>query len=278
MANTLNQLEEDDRLKEPVIRFPAIDRGLEGWYDMKRRLNEQSGIQFGFDYNSLSQNANRALTDDDKAWSGLFRILASWELSDPGQADALTLVFGFENRHAIGGRIPPSALAGQLGYIGITGTLFNDAGTILGNLYLRKLFPNGKGGWKKTPLLPAIQRKWPKRGAIYAGTMTFDRDGRLYAAVTTIIGGEGEAWGHPSKKVALLVSKDGGRTFEVFEIGPPDPATPNWFPSLERPTGAAPIGAPSLTYQHGHAGKGCNDIMSNAVLFCDVPTLLARGR
>ena len=51
-ANTINQLEEDDRVKEPVIRFPRIDSGLSGWYDMKRRLNEATGVKFGFDYNS----------------------------------------------------------------------------------------------------------------------------------------------------------------------------------------------------------------------------------
>ena len=46
-ANTVNQLEEDDRVKEPIIRFPGIDEGLQGWYDMKRRLNENSGVKFG---------------------------------------------------------------------------------------------------------------------------------------------------------------------------------------------------------------------------------------
>ncbi len=146
-ANTLNQLEEDDRLKEPVIRFPRIDQGLEYWYAYKRRLNEESGIQFGFDYNSLYQSANDALTDDDKAWSGAFRILGAWDLVNKGQDNVGTLVFGFESRHAIGGRIPPSALPSQLGYIGVTGTLFNDAGGILGNLYFKQRTPSGKGGY-----------------------------------------------------------------------------------------------------------------------------------
>jgi hypothetical protein len=41
-ANTLNQLEEDDRVKSPVIRLPQIDAGQQVWYDMKRRLNEES--------------------------------------------------------------------------------------------------------------------------------------------------------------------------------------------------------------------------------------------
>ena len=146
-ANTINQLEEDDRLKSPVIRFPRIDQGLKGWYDMKRRLNEESGVQFGFDYNSLYQYADGAITKDDSAWSGAFRILGSWDLVNKGETNVGTLVFGLENRHNISDRIPPSALASQVGYIGVTGTLFNDVGGILGNLYYKQQFKNGKGGW-----------------------------------------------------------------------------------------------------------------------------------
>lgn len=147
IANTINQLAEDDRLKSPIIRFPRIDQSLQGWYDMKRRLNEESGIKFGFDYNSLYQSADKALTEDDSAWSGAFRILGSWDLVNQGEDNVGTLVFGLENRHNISYRIPPSDLAGQVGYIGVTGTLFNDAGGILGNLYYKQTFRNGKGGW-----------------------------------------------------------------------------------------------------------------------------------
>ena len=33
-------------------------------------------------------------------------------------------------------------------------------------------------------------------------------------------------------------------------------------------------GPPALLYTHGHPGKGCSDILSNDVLFCDVAALL----
>jgi len=146
-ANTVNQLEEDDRVKEPIIRFPRIDEGLKGWYDMKRRLNEQSGVKFGFDYNSLYQSANKALTDADNAWSSVFRILGTWEFVNRGQQNAGTLVFGLESRHNIGHRIAPAQLAGQIGYIGVTGTLFSDVNSILGNLYYKQNFRDGKAGF-----------------------------------------------------------------------------------------------------------------------------------
>jgi hypothetical protein len=77
-ANTINQLEEDDRVKEPIIRFPRIDESLKSWFEMKRRLNEESGIQFGFDYNSLYQSASKALTVDDSGWSSVFRLIRQW--------------------------------------------------------------------------------------------------------------------------------------------------------------------------------------------------------
>jgi hypothetical protein len=80
-------LEEDDRVKEPVIRFPRVDSGLQGWYDMKRRLNEASGVKFGFDYNSLYQSANNVLTGDDSAWSGVLRI--PWYLGNVQQRRGL---------------------------------------------------------------------------------------------------------------------------------------------------------------------------------------------
>jgi porin len=120
-ANTISQLEEDDRVKEPVIRFPSMDRAFKSWYDMKRRFNESSGVKFGFDYNSLYQSADKALTDNDSAWSGVFRVLATWDIVNRGSEYPGTLVFGAESRHNISYRIAPGDLAGQLGYIGITG-------------------------------------------------------------------------------------------------------------------------------------------------------------
>ena len=78
-----------------------------------------------------------------------------------------------------------------------------------------------EGQWQKIPLLPVIQRKWKDRG-VPTGCMTFGRDGTMYVAVTTAKSGTGERyayWGHLSAEVALLVSKDRGRTFNLFASG-----------------------------------------------------------
>ena len=81
--------------------------------------------------------------------------------------------------------------------------------------------------------------------------------------------------GHPSAEIALLVSKDRGRTFNVFEVSGADATAANWLPNLERPTGSEPIEVPSLIYTHGPRGKTNKDIMTNEVIWCDIATLLA---
>jgi porin len=141
-ASTPAQLEEDDRVKDPIVRFPAIDQALDGWFDAKKRLNEASGLQLGFDYNTLYQAGNEALGEDDKAWSGVIRMFGKWDIVNPDSINTGSIVFGFENRHSIDSKIPPSALAAEVGYIGVTGTLFNDVETILGNLYYQQRLGN----------------------------------------------------------------------------------------------------------------------------------------
>ena len=137
----------------------------------------------------------------------------------------------------------------------------------------------GKGKWQKIPLLPSIRRKWKDRGVKTPGSIVFGRDGTMYVVVTTVQSGTGDElafWGHPSAEVVLLVSRDRGRTFSVFEVSAPDVSAANWLPNLERPTRHEPVGVPSLIYTHGARGKTNKDIMSNEVIWCDTASLLAK--
>ncbi len=133
--------------------------------------------------------------------------------------------------------------------------------------------PDGKGGWHRIPLLPRVRKRWPDRGITFARQAAFDRDGTLYVALTTVLAGDNR-WGAPSKEIALLVSRDRAKTFDAIEVSPPDPTTPNWHPSLERPTRQAPIGVPALTYTHGRKGERNTDILSNEVVFADLARLI----
>ena len=139
-----------------------------------------------------------------------------------------------------------------------------------------------EGKWRKIPLLPVIQRKWKDRG-VATGCMAFGRDGTMYVAVTTAKSGTGDRyayWGHKSAEVALLVSKDRGRTFNVSEVSSADDSAPNWLPNIERPTSARsePIKIPALIYTHGPRGKASEEILSNKVIWCDIASLIAKAK
>jgi len=130
------------------------------------------------------------------------------------------------------------------------------------------------GKWEKTPLLPVVRRKWKNRGVKTPGSIVFDKAGTMYVAAETVVSGTGDEsalWGHPSTEVVLLVSKDRGKTFDLFEVSRPDPSAANWLANLERPTRAGRIDVPSLLYTHGPRGKTNKDILSNEVVWCDLP-------
>lgn len=136
-----------------------------------------------------------------------------------------------------------------------------------------------QGRWQKIPLLPVIERKWKDRGVKAPGSIVFGRDDTMYVAVTTVKSGTGDElafWGHPTAEVALLVSKDRGRTFSVFEISKVDDSAANWLPNLERPTRSEPIKVPALIYTHGPRGNTNKDIMDDEVVFCDLTSLLTK--
>ena len=137
--------------------------------------------------------------------------------------------------------------------------------------------PANGGGWQKTPLLPVIQRHWPDRSVKTPGQIVFDRNGTMYVTLTTVRADasvEQGYWGHQSAEVALLVSKDLGRTFDAFAVSPIDDSVPNWLPSLERPTRHVPIAPPTLIYTHGTAGSNNRQAMANKVIWHDLASIV----
>jgi len=141
------QLREDDELKEPAFRFPGFDAFFTPWFEWKKKINDQYGLQLGFDYNVLYQGASDTLPrNEDQAASGAVRFFGRWTLFGRDTKNPGTLVFKVENRHRVGTDIPPSQLGFDIGYNGITGLLFSDAGTILVDLNWQQLFNGGRGG------------------------------------------------------------------------------------------------------------------------------------
>jgi porin len=141
------QLREDDELKEPAFRFPGFNSFFSPWFKWKKKLNEKYGLQLGLDYNLLYQGVSDTLANnDDKAASGALRFFGRWNLLGRDTKNPGTLVFKVENRHRIGTDIPPSQLGFDIGYNGITGTLFSDVNTVLVDLNWQQAFNGGKGG------------------------------------------------------------------------------------------------------------------------------------
>ena len=118
------QLEEADEVKEPIFRFPKIDKGLKPWFDLKERINRRLGLQFGLDYSALYQVVTES-PGEDQAASGIFRFYGSWTLLGRDSGNTGVLVYKVEHRHRLGTDITPQELGFEAGSILPTGTMFN---------------------------------------------------------------------------------------------------------------------------------------------------------
>ncbi len=127
------QLEEDDQVKEPALRFPGFDRVMGRWFDWKRRVNEEHGFQVGGHYVSLYQSLSDSLGEEDDAWSGLFRANLRWGFAERESGDDGALVVTVDHRHAFTD-LAPAGLAGQAGYLGVAGTPMSGSAAAVSDL------------------------------------------------------------------------------------------------------------------------------------------------
>lgn len=138
-------MEEDDRIKEPAFRFEGIYDAFNPWRKWKRRQNKEHGFKISGHYATLYQGANKSLTGEDKASGGVFRTNAIWTLLGRGTKNTGSLVLTVDDRHAFRD-VSPAGLASQVGYAGVTGTLFNDINWAVVNLNWQQSFNDGKTG------------------------------------------------------------------------------------------------------------------------------------
>ena len=145
-GSTTYQLDEDEAPKEPALRFPAIDRTLQPWFDAKTKLNEATGLRLGLAYPYLHQAASDAPDGAEKdAGSGIFRLSGSWTLLNRDSENTGKLVFSTDHRHRYTD-IAPADLGFEAGYLGIPGTLFSDTDMILGDLNWQQVLNDGQSG------------------------------------------------------------------------------------------------------------------------------------
>ncbi len=131
-------LEPGDGLTDPQYRSDFPRNIAPGYFAWKDRLAKDHGFRFNFDYLSLGQSSNADL-GAGKASGGIARFYGSWQATENG-----SLTFKIENRHAYGA-VAPQFFGLDGGALSITGTAFNDNGTMLTNLFWTQRA--GDGAW-----------------------------------------------------------------------------------------------------------------------------------
>lgn len=113
-----------------------------GYFDWKERQAKENGFSIGGDYSTAYLNASESLGEED-AFSGMYRLFGSWELTGDGQGNSGALVFKAEHRHAFGSNLAPGSLGFETGYVGLHLPPFSDQGGRLTNLYWRQRMKGG---------------------------------------------------------------------------------------------------------------------------------------
>ncbi|MFD0982548.1 carbohydrate porin [Tropicimonas aquimaris] len=137
-------LSQDDVDVGGVLAFPKVEAFFQPFFDWKKRLNDRTGLQLQFSYQTLYQTTN----DDDALYSDAFagraQVQGSWSLLNRGGANPGKLTFRIENRYTIDSEIPPSQFGYQFGSVTPSGTGFSDFGSALTELAWRQTLADGK--------------------------------------------------------------------------------------------------------------------------------------
>jgi porin len=142
-----SQLEADRLRRLQDSRWPGLDAALNPTEAARERLRKRTGLNLSFDYQALYQHATNSLTGQGDAALGQARILGDWALFGRSGPNPGSLVFILENRHLLHTDIAPSALAGEIGYSGVTGLTFSDTGSTLSVAYWAQTVLPGRGGF-----------------------------------------------------------------------------------------------------------------------------------
>jgi hypothetical protein len=101
------QLQTENEFKDTAVRIHFLKRALRPWYDIKNRVKEKLGIQYGLTYTSLYQVATKSL-DEHQAAGGIFALQVQWDLLGRKTPDTGSLILQLKNSHPLGrGHLPP---------------------------------------------------------------------------------------------------------------------------------------------------------------------------
>lgn len=138
------QLAEDDAVQGGLLAPDGTLQFFQPWYNFKRRLNSQHGLQLSFSFQTLAQSASESLTGVSDAAATRGQVQGAWTLLNRGGANPGKLTFRIRNRQAWGDEIPPTQLAYQFGSIVNSGTGFGDSGWELNELAWRQSLMGGR--------------------------------------------------------------------------------------------------------------------------------------
>ncbi len=140
------QIEERSKEKVPAFRFDGVYDAFGPWRDWKSQAKDEHGFGFSGHYAIAAQGANKSLAGGSTSGSsGVLRLNGIWDLVNRGEDNTGSLVVTFDHRHKFNDPAPAD-LAGEIGYIGITNTFFNDIGAAVINLNWQQKLNSGNSG------------------------------------------------------------------------------------------------------------------------------------
>lgn len=137
--------------------------------------------------------------------------------------------------------------------------------------YLATPLPGG--GWRHLKLNPFLPEELRHHAMILQGGVVFTADGQPVVVCTASRYRFGEeSWGHPSNRLVVFSSRDGGLTFSSRVLTAPQALAPQWLPNLEKLTGFNQVpNRPGVIYTAGDAGAGLKDTLRNQVWWQTLP-------
>jgi porin len=137
----LNRIESDRISTDTPLKLDF----LKPWYEWKDKLQEEHGLAFGVEYNSVYLRASDQLRGaNNNASGGIFRFSGVWEAFGRGTAHPGNLNFLVERTDEFSNTGPSSLLGESAGYAGISNLPYNDDGWRLNTLYWNQKFQDGK--------------------------------------------------------------------------------------------------------------------------------------
>lgn len=145
-----SELKRNDRNRESLYQFDALQRGLAPYFVWRRRLQDERILAFGFQYYALYRNADSTVADEDEDdFGGIFRFQENWTLFERDDRSLDRIEWRLESRSNLGGLRAPGSLGSATGIAALApGFAYSDEFDIdLAIFNWTRRFNNGRSGF-----------------------------------------------------------------------------------------------------------------------------------